>query len=60
MSFRQDELKRLSQLAISRWPSQVEREHPYVLAPTLARENLHDDLRARRSRTSTSTRSRGG
>ena len=45
MSFRQDELKRLSQLAISQWPSQAEREHPYVLAPALARENLHDDLR---------------
>jgi Restriction Endonuclease associating with ARP len=40
MSFRQDELERLRGLAIAKWPSQVEREHPHVLAPALVLENL--------------------
>jgi hypothetical protein len=46
MSFRDDELQRLSQLAISEWPPQADRQHPYVLAPARAGENLQDDLRA--------------
>jgi hypothetical protein len=45
MSFRRDELKRLTELAILRWPSQAERPHPYVLAPELALENLQADVR---------------
>jgi hypothetical protein len=45
MSFRDDELERLTALAISKWPSQTGRKYPYVLAPELAGENLHPDLR---------------
>jgi hypothetical protein len=44
MSFRDDELKRLSAIALSEWPCQAAREHPYVLAPALVLENLHEDV----------------
>jgi hypothetical protein len=44
MSFRQDELQRLEELAISKWPSQADRRYPHVLAPELVLENLLEDV----------------
>src|SRR4051794_38326504 len=45
MSFRDEELARLSGLAIETWPTQTYRKYPYVLASELAQENLHLDVR---------------
>jgi hypothetical protein len=44
MSFRDEELERLSGLATAKWPLQEDRRHPYVLAPALILENLHDHV----------------
>jgi hypothetical protein len=45
MTYRQEELARLRELAIDRWPTQVSRRPPYVLAPELAPENLLASVR---------------